>query len=676
MTPRVFLLLLTLVTLSTQTLRAWAEAPPYPTANHGVLDLRGWNFERDGPVPLAGAWRLHWGRLTKPGDLLPADRFVTLPGSWAQLPQANGQAFGAGTLRLRLLLPPDAPPLALLTPEWHAAFRLWIDDQIATAVGTPGLSADSEHARAQTATLPVPLGQTSMGLTLQISNFFHYDGGPNQPILIGLAQTVARPAQMERAVNLMVLGGCMVLGLWHITLIILRREKAGDTVFGALTVVLTVMVACFTNLHFFLFPGLGQQLGMRLEYVGIIGVSALFPAVAYRLFPANYSRLPVRIHNGAAILAGVFVVATPPQIFSFGRVGLAVLAIAGLALMLLSALPPWLAERRGTGSGPRNDGARILVLTLAAVIPCVGNDILYAFNYVNSVPTSGVALLILAVGLQMVMSLRNAHAAEAVERLSDELATLNQALEARVAARTAALEAVDRQRTRLFSVIAHDLRGPFNTLMGLSEAMLVLAEQWNRDRLLDMTGRLHQAASQVHALLDTLLEWARLHMSTTAPSPVSFALDTVAQRVGSSLNAQAVQKGITLGVKAMANSQVTGDTRMTEIILRNLVGNALKFTRPGGRVTVTVERHAHQVLLQVQDTGIGIAPKRLAALLSGEDQTSTPGTRGEPGTGLGLMLCRELAEKQGASLDAQSTPNVGTTFSVTFPPPTPAPATS
>lgn len=658
--PLRLLLLLALALLMTGRTTALAQKPEPPQAVLGVLDLRQWNFEQDGPVPLAGAWRVHWGRLTQPGDLLPADRFITLPGSWARLAQAKGSALGAATLRLRVLLPADAPPLAVLTPIWHAAFRLWIGDTISTAVGVPGLTAETEQARASVTTLPMPLGETNIGLTLQISNNFHYEGGPNRPILLGLARDIGRPAQIVQALNLIVLGGAIVLGLWHLTLVVLRRNKGGQPLFGALTLVLIVMVTCITDLHFFLFSDLEQQIGLRLTHVSLLALVVLFAWVTCRLFWWPPILPFLRALTAGAILVSLAVIVLPIPLFTQNHVAMLLLTLGALAVMILSIFK----SRKPDGSF--SEGAGIVALMLALALPLIINYVLYAVFFVDTIPTGGIAPLLIALGLQLVISVRNAHAVQAVERLSGELAALNQALEARVAARTAALEAVDRQRTRLFSVIAHDLRGPFNTLMGLSEAMLVLAEQWNRDRLLDMTGRLHQAASQVHALLDTLLEWAKLHMSATAPTPTPFALDRVAQRVVSSANPQAVQKGILLSCRTAGTMQVVGDARMSEIILRNLIGNALKFTRPGGQVVVSVARDAAGVRLSVRDSGVGIPPARLAALLSGEDQSSTIGTAGEPGTGLGLMLCRELADKLDAKLEAESTPGVGSTFSLLF----------
>jgi PAS domain S-box-containing protein len=229
------------------------------------------------------------------------------------------------------------------------------------------------------------------------------------------------------------------------------------------------------------------------------------------------------------------------------------------------------------------------------------------------------------------------------------------------------LERLDGQKNRLFSIIAHDLRTPFNSLLGFSEILSDNAATLGPDEISEYAGMMHEAARQANGLLETLLEWSRLQMGGLQNEPRPFDM------------AAAIDKALAFNASSAANKDITterldsplltamADPRMVETVLRNLIGNAIKFTEKGGTVQLEASRQNAEIVISVRDSGVGIPPERLAKLFHFETGASTAGTDGEKGTGLGLQLCKELVELQGGAIAVESTPEHGSTFRFTLP---------
>ena len=250
---------------------------------------------------------------------------------------------------------------------------------------------------------------------------------------------------------------------------------------------------------------------------------------------------------------------------------------------------------------------------------------------------------------------------QANQRLSDktrDLESLNERL-----------NEVNEQKDLLFRIIAHDLRNPFSVVSGYTQYLAHNAERLDSDTVQEMAGRAHDATLAVSRLLDTLLEWSRIQSgqaqgTTIKPLPVS----DLAKEVLTLYENLARRKDITLSLEIAEDLHIYGDRDMVLTILRNLVNNAIKFTAPGGQVVVRGRAGAPdpgQGTVEVVDTGAGISPEVLANLFVPDtERERNTGTEGEPGLGLGLPICKQLAERQGGRLDVASTPGEGTTFAL------------
>jgi signal transduction histidine kinase len=227
-----------------------------------------------------------------------------------------------------------------------------------------------------------------------------------------------------------------------------------------------------------------------------------------------------------------------------------------------------------------------------------------------------------------------------------------------------ALEENNQIRDRIFSVIAHDLRSPLNSLQAIMGLIKVgtLKEQELTLLLKGLTDRVDSTSM----LVDNLLNWARSQLHGFQLAPARLDLRIVAKGQTELLIPQAESKNITLLNSVLIPMMVYADQGMVEVVVRNLVSNAIKFTPKGGEIILSAERKGEMIQFSVSDTGVGMSAEVKEKLFSGS-YFSTLGTSMEVGSGLGLMLVKEFTEKNGGTCTVQSTPGKGSVFSVTFP---------
>lgn len=336
------------------------------------------------------------------------------------------------------------------------------------------------------------------------------------------------------------------------------------------------------------------------------------------------------------------------------------------------ALSPALMESLENG-GASHDHALLTVAGLEqaplVLVHVVQGPSMLLPHTVTNIKALGVLLMIL--GLLLWQSQRMRHRAVA-ERNAAVLAETNSrtASETALADLRAAhdeLDFLNREKTRFFSLISHDLRGPFNALLGMTQELAEYAPRMKPDDVADFARSTHQSARKVFELLENLLQWSRVQMSGKPFAPSAFALrDLVADAIRD-VQSAAEAKDITV-LDAVGDRWVLADRTMILAVLRNLLVNAVKFSHPGGLIHITSRALTDQLEVAVTDQGIGMEKQQVDLLLrSVAGQASRPGTQGEVGTGLGLTLVRDLILRHGGELKVSSEPGAGTVVSFSVP---------
>jgi len=226
------------------------------------------------------------------------------------------------------------------------------------------------------------------------------------------------------------------------------------------------------------------------------------------------------------------------------------------------------------------------------------------------------------------------------------------------------LESMNRDKEKIFSIIAHDIKSPFANL----EALVFMF----RNQMLDSTNsqeyiqQIFQQITQQNQALDDLLQWGSSSMQGINTKASPQLIKPIIQQIVEVFNENAQSKQLKINIDIPNNTQIIANRDHTIIILRNLISNAIKFSYVSGNINIYTSMDETYTHIHIQDEGIGINPSKSAVLFN-EIQQKSFGTEDEPGSGVGLVLCKDLIERNKGVVNIQSTPNKGSVFTVGLP---------
>lgn len=251
---------------------------------------------------------------------------------------------------------------------------------------------------------------------------------------------------------------------------------------------------------------------------------------------------------------------------------------------------------------------------------------------------------------------------------TNEIERHTKELEEKVKKRTKELQELNATKDRFFSIIAHDLKSPFSYLLGMTELLSESMDTMNPGKLKVFIMKLNDSAQSAFDLLENLLIWARTQQKMITMSQKAHNLkDMVNSSIKPLLNL-ALDKSIDLSIEINAlENKIFVDEYMISTVIRNLVNNAIKFTKNNGAIRIFAEKNEEEVTISVNDSGVGMSKEIISKLFKIGENVSTSGTNNETGTGLGLILCQEFVTKNGGKIWVESQEGVGTTFFFTVP---------
>jgi len=255
--------------------------------------------------------------------------------------------------------------------------------------------------------------------------------------------------------------------------------------------------------------------------------------------------------------------------------------------------------------------------------------------------------------------------------------TIEKDSEAKLLKYNAELEELNRNKDKFFSIVAHDLRSPFQGMLGFTDLILDEIDILSKEEIQNYLLHVQESSYSAFSLLENLLSWSKLQTGRLNYNPNNFDVFKEINSVISLLNSNAVKKGLTIVNKIPVSTIVFADQQMIHSVILNLLTNAIKFSNPNTSILIGYsflqEQHqeAHKsqnsvvkyLEIQVSDSGVGISSEMINHLEAKEKQISSTGTQSETGSGIGLFIVREMLEKHGSSLSIKSTLGEGSTFS-------------
>ena len=371
-----------------------------------------------------------------------------------------------------------------------------------------------------------------------------------------------------------------------------------------------------------------------MEYFGSYLATLCGIMFLHRMFPRNYMK---HFINGNIVIYGLLIISIftlPPKLFTYGMIVFQPLLLAFLAHYLVISF-------LGTLRGKLMD--TLFFVSLGLFIYTLINDILLA-NSGGSMSSSYLSqisfqVFVLTVSVMIIMQWVNNSKTRL--RLESSLIFKN----------------------RVLSVIAHDLKNPVASIAQFVDLIRTKPELSRKKQIIES---LHESSQAAVTLLDNLLYWGRSEANDMRVSKADLNLLDIVNEVQSLFAHMALQKGVKLSSSVPPDIRIFADKALVNIIIRNLVSNALKFTQKNGNVSIKARREGEKVYVSVSDTGTGIQPEILDRFQNDGHLESAEGTDKEIGTGLGMQLVRDLVSRNQGVLTIESTPGKGSNFTFTL----------
>jgi len=225
------------------------------------------------------------------------------------------------------------------------------------------------------------------------------------------------------------------------------------------------------------------------------------------------------------------------------------------------------------------------------------------------------------------------------------------------------LKELNTTKDKFFSIIAHDLKNPFTSLLSISELLSKNFDSLDEEDKIAGVQGFHNSARRIYSLLENLLMWSRAQTGRIKYTPINFDLSEIVTDNLQLFSLPAKEKNVILHPEIPEKIMAWGDPEMINLVIRNLLHNAIKYSLPGTCVNIEITEEARKIKVRFIDEGVGIPQKHLVRLFTLVSDTTTKGTSGEKGSGLGLVVCKEFIERHGSKISVESQVNKGSVFS-------------
>jgi signal transduction histidine kinase len=268
----------------------------------------------------------------------------------------------------------------------------------------------------------------------------------------------------------------------------------------------------------------------------------------------------------------------------------------------------------------------------------------------ENIYSEGDLKFLLSVGIQIAVAIERKKGEEEI-KLKNEL-----------------LQVINAEKDKFFSILAHDLRGPLSSFVAATQILTEEIQSMSLEEIKDITISMKTDASNIYNLLENLLEWSRLKRNVMEFVKIKFSLDKKIAYCIQPISEMARKKEIEINISVPEDIEVTADDHMFDTVIRNLVSNAVKFTRKKGKIDISAFKNQDNFIeIIITDTGIGMSAELKNKLFLLNEKVNRKGTEGEPSSGLGLLLCKEFIEKHGGKIWVESEVGKGSTFTFTIP---------
>ncbi|NYV67361.1 response regulator [Bacillus sp. Gen3] len=618
------------------------DFPENPSANHGILDLRGWKFSDRKTLQLNGEWEFFPNTFitTKEQAEKRKKVYLHVPQKWDALFENDKKnSLHYGTYRLRILLDEHKQDFGFRVSELNNASAIYVNGHLIGKTGQPANTLEDHKGKNIPYSVSFTPEKKEIELLIHVSSN-REKGGIIKPIRFGLMEAINFRNYLSIGLQLLL---CVVLLLHSVYAVILYfigpSPNKGLIYFSLLLICAIFSVLVSDDKLLFKWFSFDYKWSIKILFLSYIGVGAFIPLVINQLFPSYINRRALRIFISYCVLYSLFVILVPQDFILLSS------KVLLSSALIFSVLIPAINLRKAT-----TDIDEIIFLILACL--SIGINIIWSTIKTN------VPIELMHYPFDMIVALLcfAAFWFKRFFRVSSEVKQLADRLQ---------LE--DKRKDDFLVNTSHELRNPLYVIMNIIQSILddnvhsISNEHRNRLKILI------NVSKRMSFLLNDILDVTRLkektiqlHMSKVHLQAVVIGvIDMTKQMVeGKPVRLQMSISNTFPPIKADEN-------RLIQIIF-NLIHNAIKFTDEGS-ITVRATLSNGKAQIYIEDTGIGIEPEALKKIFQPYEQASINNFRDSGGIGLGLSICKELVELHNGTITAHSVPGKGSTFILTLP---------
>ncbi len=649
------------------------SSPPEPTARAGVIDLREWDFERDGTVTLNGEWEFFWNQLLSPDDFSEAAAegadAPSTPGNHIPVPRVwNGlevdgitlEGGGYGTYRLVILVAPgDGYAVKIL--DAANAYALWAGGTPLFVSGTVGTDRASMVPRYRTGTADLSAPDGVIELVVHVSNFVHRRGGMWLPWEFGPESLIEEKRERNLLVEFVLFGSIGIIGIYHLGLFFLRRKERTALYFGLFCILIALRIVVtgeriFNNLV----PSLSWDFFNRIEYLTFYMGPPVFVFFLRSLFP-ELSRRVARADMAMGALFSLVVLITPPLFFTHTLPFYQAITLV-VAIYAIYAVVRAVAHHR--------QGARMVAFGSIILVGTLAHDIILENGWIQGIHVAPIGTILFVFIQAFMLSRRFSSALSLAEELSTEL-------ELKVEERTQQLRETQSQLIQsqkmeamgtLAGGIAHEFNNILGAQLGYTEILLDRVDADTREG--EYLQALYRTGERAAALVRQILTFSRGDGERLKAQRIQSHVRETLHMVRTTL-----PRSIDLiqSIDPDCGAIMANETQVSQVVV-NLCTNAVHAMKGrSGRLEVSLGEEPagdegaspgeRSVVLRVRDTGTGI-PEEVRDRIF--DPFFTTKEVGE-GSGLGLSIVHGIVTGHHGTIEVVSAPGEGTEFVIRFP---------
>ncbi|HCT29864.1 MAG TPA: hypothetical protein DIW31_03825 [Bacteroidales bacterium] len=652
------------------------ENTSYPSSsNEGVINISAFDLTSTNLIGIVGEFEFYWNQLLTPSDFkdsskIKSKKYIHLPGLWNGYEWNNKKLSADGYATFRVVINvPDEDLYSIKVKEFDCAYRLWING-LYTECGKVGTNKQEEEPSWKRNEVIFFAKDKKAELIIQVSNFNHRKGGPEDLMLLGKSKSVVIYKNKQLAITYFLIGIFFIMFVYNYGLFIYRRKEKSHLFFSIICLLIMLRESTTgEKVIYDVFPNINWWVMIKIEYLSYTLAIPLFYMFVRTLNSEYLSKFFEKLIITISLIVASIILFAPVKIFSYTPIFYqAIVALA--AIMIIVSLTKAVLNKK--------DDSIIMLFGYFMLFVISINDILYYNKILNTTFLMPFGLFLIVFINAFTLSKRFSNSFTIIEGLTEELSQNNLELEKKVTERTQevvkqkyeienqakALQETNKKiitlsnfKDSMTHMIVHDLKNPLNTIINASIM----------DDIPEKNNLIHEAGREMNNLVMNILDVYKYENTTMVLNKGNIDLTELIEDAINDVAFLGKLRSIAFSIVINENIEVNVDKSIMHRVLVNILTNAIKFSPITGKIEISTSLHNSDFIkISIRDHGPGVRPERQKAIFD-RFQSENQNDNLIASTGLGLNFCKLAIDSHGGDIFVESKEMKGSTFNIIIP---------